>query len=80
MSAGRPRQSRKRPRVEPVPGPATAAPPGSIGEIDSMTGRQFERRLERLFRQLGYTVQHTGSLDDFGADLVVEKEGARTVV
>ena len=45
-----------------------------------MTGSQFEKRLESLFRRLGYTVRHTGSLDDFGADLVVEKEGARTVV
>jgi len=52
----------------------------SIGEIDLMTGTQFEKRLGLLFRDLGYTVQHTGKLGDYGGDLVVERQGTRSVV
>jgi restriction system protein len=49
-------------------------------EIDRMTGTEFEQRLVSLFRALGYHVQHTGGLTDNGADLVISKNGARTVV
>ncbi len=50
-------------------------------EIDTMSGEAFERRLGMLFETLGYNVKYVGShRGDFGADLIIEKEGVRTVV
>ena len=52
-----------------------------IHEIDRMDGTTFERRLDRLFRDLGYRVKHVGSRGgDFGGDLLVSKEGARSII
>jgi HJR/Mrr/RecB family endonuclease len=51
-----------------------------IQEIDSMTGEEFEHRLAVLFRALGYRVSTTRATGDFGADLVLERDGVRTVV
>ena len=51
-----------------------------IAEIDQMTGVAFERRLVVLFRALGYQVTHVGAVGDFGGDLVLSKDGVRTVV
>lgn len=51
-----------------------------MAEIDVMDGRAFEQRLGVLFRSLGYTVEQTRERGDYGADLVVEKDGVRTVV
>jgi restriction system protein len=51
-----------------------------IREIDQMTGAEFERRLVVLFRALGYQVTHVGAVGDFGGDLVLSKNGTRTVV
>jgi restriction system protein len=51
-----------------------------IGEIDRMDGRTFEERLAVLFRQLGYKVDLVGRTGDFGADLVVSRDGARCAV
>jgi restriction system protein len=49
-------------------------------EIDRMDGATFERRLADLFRRLGYDVEHVGRRGDYGADLVVRRDGVRTVV
>lgn len=49
-------------------------------EIDQMAGPAFEERLAALFSAMGYVVQRTGRRGDFGADLVVERRGVRTVV
>lgn len=52
-------------------------------EIDKMTGEQFEERLRILFTNLGYKATRTSSdrvRPDYGADLVIEKDGVRTVV
>jgi restriction system protein len=49
-------------------------------EIDQMSGQDFEKRLEVLFRALGYHVDHTGQAGDYGADLVISKAGVRTIV
>jgi len=72
------------PPSSPSTGPAGSPPrpkrPGGLSEIDAMTGTQFERRLESLFRDLGYAVRHTGRLGDFGADLVIERNGHKTAV
>jgi restriction system protein len=51
-----------------------------IADVDGVEGRTFERFLVSLFRRLGYRVEHTGRRGDFGADLVIAKEGRRTVV
>src|SRR6266568_2564542 len=49
-------------------------------EIDKMTGGEFEERLAILFRNLGYNVERTGRVGDYGVDLVIEKNGIRTAV
>lgn len=51
-----------------------------ISEIDKMDGRQFEHYLGLLFKSQGYKVEVTKSTGDFGADLVIAKEGKRIVV
>jgi restriction system protein len=51
-----------------------------ITEVDQMDGRTFEVFLVTLFRRLGYAVEHTGRRGDYGADLVIAKQGKRTVV
>lgn len=51
-----------------------------IREVDAMTGDEFEARLAALYRAMGYEVRHTGRRGDFGADLVVERDGERAVV
>lgn len=51
-----------------------------IAEIDRMDGKTFEVFLGTLFRRLGYTVEITRYRGDYGADLVVSKDGERTAV
>ncbi|MFN2470578.1 MAG: restriction endonuclease [Gaiellaceae bacterium] len=51
-----------------------------IADVDRMDGETFEHFLTTLFRRLGYGVEHTGRRGDFGADLVVTKNGRRVAV
>jgi restriction system protein len=51
-----------------------------ITEVDRMDGITFERRLDHLFTDLGYRVERTRARGDYGGDLVLEKDGVRTVV
>lgn len=51
-----------------------------IKEIDAMDGAQFEEFLGTLFRRLGYRVENTRYRGDYGADLVVTKDGFKTAV
>ena len=51
-----------------------------INEIDIMDGKTFEKYLEVLFRKLGYKVERTRYVGDYGADLVVWKNGIKTVI
>jgi restriction system protein len=51
-----------------------------IAEVDQMDGTTFEHFLTTLFRRLGYGVEHTGRRGDYGADLVVTKDGRRIAV
>lgn len=51
-----------------------------INEIDIMDGKTFEKYLEALFRKLGYKVERTRYIGDYGADLVVWKNGIKTVI
>lgn len=50
------------------------------GDIDSMTGTEFESMLASIFERLGYNVEHTGSRGDFGADLILSRNGSRIAV
>jgi curved DNA-binding protein CbpA len=50
------------------------------GALDLISGTDFELLLVELFRRAGYQVTHTGKRGDFGADIVIEAEGAKTVV
>lgn len=51
-----------------------------IADIDKMEGVQFENYLGYLFRAQGYKVAVTKAAGDFGADLIIEKDGKRIVV
>lgn len=51
-----------------------------IAEIDTMDGRTFEVFLSTLFRRLGYSVDVTRYRGDYGADLVVKRNGHKTAV
>ena len=52
-----------------------------LADIDSMSGEDFELRLQSLFLSLGYTVRTTPRSGDFGCDLVLlNGVGRKTVV
>lgn len=51
-----------------------------MGDIDQMDGKSFELYLETLFKRQGYTVKLTPYRGDYGADLIISKEGRRTAV
>jgi restriction system protein len=51
-----------------------------IDTIDRMDGITFEQRLKVLFTDLGYRVQLTRTVGDYGADLILSKDGIRTAV
>jgi len=51
-----------------------------IADIDSMDGKKFEKYLEVLFERLGYKVERTRYIGDYGADLVTQKNGVKTVI
>ncbi len=51
-----------------------------LSEVDLLTGKDFETYLATRFRALGYKVEQTKLVGDYGADLVLTREGYRTVV
>jgi len=51
-----------------------------INNIDQMDGKTFEKYLESLFMKLGYRVERTKYVGDYGADLVVRKDGIKTII
>jgi restriction system protein len=51
-----------------------------FAEVDAMDVGTFEHFLASLFRRLGYRVERTGRRGDYGADLVVARNGRRLVV
>lgn len=51
-----------------------------IADIDAMDGKAFEEYLEVLFGKLGYKVERTRYVGDYGADLITHKEGVKTVI
>ena len=51
-----------------------------IADIDTMDGKAFEEYLEVLFGKLGYKVERTRYVGDYGADLITQKDGVKTVI
>ncbi len=51
-----------------------------LPEIDKLSGTDFEIYMEGLFNNLGYKVERVGKMADYGADLIIEKDGVRTAV
>lgn len=51
-----------------------------MADVDVMPGSAFEERLAGLFVELGYAVTRTRASGDFGADLLLERDGERVVV
>ncbi len=51
-----------------------------ILEVDKMTGKEFEIFLDVHFKKLGYNVTLTQDSQDYGADLILYKDGSTTVV
>lgn len=51
-----------------------------IREVDEMSGKEFEKLLSLLFRKTGYNVSLTPETQDYGADLILYKDGTKTIV
>ncbi|MEG4145593.1 restriction endonuclease [Microcoleus sp. Pol12B5] len=51
-----------------------------ILEVDEMTGKEFENFLYLYFINFGYSVKLTQDSQDYGADLILYKDGSKTVV
>jgi len=51
-----------------------------LPQIDKMSGSEFEEFLGQLFRRLGYKVELVGRTADYGADLIIERDGVKTAV
>lgn len=51
-----------------------------IKDIDQMDGFLFEEYLKELYLLMGYKVELTQSVGDYGADLILTKEGKRIVI
>ena len=50
------------------------------GDIDSMTGGEFEEMLEVVFFNLGYKTKLVGKTGDFGVDLILSRGPERIAV
>lgn len=51
-----------------------------LGDLDRMNGEQFEELLQAKFRANGYRVTLTPNGADFGADLLLDRNGTRTAI
>lgn len=51
-----------------------------LSDVDRLSGKDFETYLATRFRALGYKVEQTKLVGDYGADLILTREGYRTVV
>lgn len=50
------------------------------GELDRLSGPEFEAFLAGLFRAQGYAAELTPTTSDYGADLILTKDGQRIAV
>lgn len=51
-----------------------------IADIDKMDGKTFEKYLKVFFEKLGYKVERTKYIGDYGADLVAANNGVKMVI
>ncbi len=51
-----------------------------LSEIDVMYGEEFEKYLKYHFEKMGYKVKLTPKSNDYGADLILKKDGDKIVV
>lgn len=51
-----------------------------FNKLNSLSGEQFEELLKAYFKKSGYKVSLTQKSGDFGADLIVTKNGEKTIV
>lgn len=51
-----------------------------LSEVDKLNGHEFERFLAPLFERQGYHATVTRGSGDFGADLVLKKDGITTII
>jgi restriction system protein len=51
-----------------------------IYDIDRMDGRTFEHYLRTMFARHGYKVEVTKYRGDFGADLILRRDGSKVAV
>jgi HJR/Mrr/RecB family endonuclease len=51
-----------------------------IDKMDTMTGKEFENFLYCMYSELGYKVVLTQDSQDYGVDLVLYKNGIKTIV
>ncbi|MFI3325988.1 MAG: restriction endonuclease [Clostridia bacterium] len=51
-----------------------------IHEIDKMTGLEFEELLSEFFKSQGYKVSLTKQSNDYGADLILQKNKSKIIV
>lgn len=51
-----------------------------LGDLEHMNGEQFEELLQARFRAQGYRVSLTPNGADFGADLILERDGIKAAV
>lgn len=52
----------------------------NISQIDSLSGEEFEELLKTIFEKQGYAVELTKKSHDYGADLVMKKNGTVSIV
>lgn len=52
----------------------------NLAQIDKMSGEEFEEYLCFVFQNKGYMVKHVGKSHDFGADLILKRNGESIVV
>ena len=52
----------------------------NMTQLDSISGKDFELFLKQLFEKLGYDVKTTKASHDYGADLIISKNGKNSIV
>lgn len=51
----------------------------ALSDLDKLSGESFEEYLMYMFRRQGYRVKLTDQTNDYGADLIMTKDGIKTV-
>lgn len=51
-----------------------------IGQVDRMSGQEFEHKVGQVLADLGYRTRVTRASGDYGADVVAQRAGERVVI